>query len=163
MLIYVGVLAVAVLPGILVALAGGETGGAALATLGAIGGLVVVVWLWIQFCLAPPALMLEKQGIVAAMKRSAKLVKGSWWRALGVQLLAIVLVYFVTSIIQLPFTFIGSTVSGQSFADFFSASGGLSWTYPHLYGYRCGGRPDDPAPGQRRRHVTPLHGPAHSP
>ena len=129
MLIYVGVMAIAVLPGILVALAGGETGGAALATLGAIGGLVVVVWLWIQFCLAPPALMLEKQGIVAAMKRSAKLVKGSWWRALGVQLLAIVLVYFVTSIIQLPFTFIGSTVSGQSFADFFSASGGLSWTY----------------------------------
>lgn len=129
LLIYIGVLAVAVLPGILVALAGSETGGAALATLGGLGGLAVVVWLWIQLCLAPPALMLEKQGIVAAMKRSAKLVQGSWWRALGVQLLGIVLVYFATSLIELPFTLLGAAITGDSVSTFFNADTGLSWTF----------------------------------
>jgi Membrane domain of glycerophosphoryl diester phosphodiesterase len=129
MVIYIGVLAVGVLPGILVALAGGETGGAALASLGGLGGMAVVIWLWIQWCLAPPALMLEKQGIVAAMKRSAKLVQGSWWRALGVQLLAVVLVYFATSIIELPFTLLGAAISGDSVSTFFDGDAGLSWTY----------------------------------
>jgi hypothetical protein len=129
MVIYIGVLAVGVLPGILVALAGGETGGAALASLGGLGGMAVVIWLWIQWCLAPPALMLEKQGIVAAMKRSAKLVQGSWWRALGVQLLAVVLVYFATSIIELPFTLLGAAISGDSVSAFFDGDAGLSWTY----------------------------------
>jgi hypothetical protein len=128
-LIYVGVLAVAALPGILVALAGAETGGAALASLGVLGGLIAVVWLWILWCLAPPALILENQGIVAAMKRSAKLVKGSWWRALGVQLLGIVLVYFATSIIELPFTLLGAAITGDDFSTFFGTDSGVSWTF----------------------------------
>ena len=131
-LIYVGVLAVAALPGILVALAGAETGGAALASLGVLGGLVVVTWLWILWCLAPPALMLENQGIVAAMKRSAKLVKGTWWRVLGVQLLGILLVYFATSLIELPFTLVGAEITGDDFSTVFGSDGGASWTFSSL-------------------------------
>ena len=118
MLLYIGVLAVAVLPGVLIA--AGRTHETAAPPWPRSAGSAdwsSLVWLWIQLCLAPPALMLEKQGIVAAMKRSAKLVRGSWWRALGVQLLAIVLVYFATSIIQLPFTLLGAAVYRRQLLD----------------------------------------------
>ncbi len=46
--------------------------------------------------------MLEKQGIVTAMRRSARLVRGSWWRVFGIQLLAAIIAYVVAAIIVIP-------------------------------------------------------------
>ena len=129
-LIGCGVLAVAVLPGALIALAGAADGGAALASLGLLGGFVVVIWLLVQWSLAAPALMLEKQGIVAAMKRSAKLVRGAWWRVLGVQIVALLLAYIVTAIIETPFTLIASAVTGDdNFSSFLSGDNNPSWAF----------------------------------
>jgi hypothetical protein len=123
------IMAVCLLPGVLVALAGSESGGGALATIGLLAGLVIAIRLWVQLSLAAPALMLEKQDIVSAMKRSAKLVNGSWWRVLGMQLLAGILVYLVSTIIQLPFALIGAGVTGDSFGNLLSADSNVSWTY----------------------------------
>jgi hypothetical protein len=124
------VMAVAVLPGLLVALTSTASGGGAIVSLGAIGGSVVVVRLLVLWSLAAPALMLEKQGIVSALKRSAKLVRGDWWRVLGVQLLAVVLCYIVTSIVTTPFTLLASAVTGDDgLTSLMSGGSNPGWGY----------------------------------
>ncbi|MFF7199126.1 hypothetical protein ACFZAM_36150 [Streptomyces sp. NPDC008079] len=129
-----GILAGAVLPGALIALAGAESGGAALASLGLIGASVVVLWLMIQWSLAAPALMLEKQDIVSAMKRSAKLVRNSWWRVLGVQALAAILCYIASAIIQTPFMFIARGITGESLGSFLSGDTNPGWAFLGISG-----------------------------
>lgn len=125
----VAILAVSVLPGALIALAGAEDGGGALAFLGLVGGMVVVIWIAVQWSLAAPALMLERQGVIGALKRSAKLVRGAWWRVLGVQLLALLLVNIAASIIQVPFMLLAGGVTNDSFGSFLSSDSNPSWTF----------------------------------
>ncbi|MEV7021707.1 hypothetical protein [Kitasatospora sp. NPDC093558] len=67
----------------------------------------VAVWLWIQLSLAAPALMLEKQGVITALSRSRRLVRGSWWRICGITVLGQIIAFIVSSIIAVPFTIIG--------------------------------------------------------
>jgi hypothetical protein len=114
-----------VLPGILAALAGSAGAGLSLLLLGIIGGIVAGAWIWVRFCLSAPALMLEKQGVIASMRRSAKLVRGSWWRILGIQLLAYLLVIVISSVIQLPTTTIAALVGDGG--GLTSVSAATSW------------------------------------
>ncbi|WP_430380126.1 hypothetical protein [Streptomyces sp. B1-3] len=129
LLIVFGVLAVGALPGILVAVAGSKGGGIALAVLGLLGASVVALWLMIRFSLASPALMLEKQTIVKSMSRSTKLVRGSWWRVLGIQLLAGIIANIVAAIVVLPFTFLAAALSGDGVGGFVNGTGDLGWTF----------------------------------
>ncbi|MFF7054922.1 glycerophosphoryl diester phosphodiesterase membrane domain-containing protein [Streptomyces griseorubiginosus] len=129
LLITFGVLAVGALPGILVAAAGSKGGGIALAVLGILGASVVALWLMIRFSLASPALMLEKQTIVKSMSRSTKLVRGSWWRVLGIQLLAGIIANIVAAIVVLPFTFLAAALSGDGVGGFVNGTGDLGWTF----------------------------------
>jgi hypothetical protein len=122
------IIAVPAVPGLLIALAGGETGGASLASLGLICGVVVSIWQWNLWSLTAPALMLEKQGLQAALKRSVKLVNGSWWRVLGVQLLMLLIAAVASLVIQVPFALIADAVGGDSGSSLFSASTDSSWT-----------------------------------
>jgi hypothetical protein len=116
-------------PGILVVVAGSTAAGAALAVLGGLAGLVVTLWLMIRFSLASPALMLEKQSIRKAVSRSTKLVRGSWWRVLGIQLLAAVLAEIVAAIVVVPFNLLAAASSG-GVGMFLTANGAaFSWTY----------------------------------
>ncbi|MEU4087585.1 glycerophosphoryl diester phosphodiesterase membrane domain-containing protein [Streptomyces aureus] len=129
-LIAVAIMAAGALPGLLVVAGGSNEGGAALAVLGAFAAGFVALWLMIRFSLASPALMLEKQGIVKSMRRSAKLVKGSWWRVFGIQLLATIIANIVASIIVIPFAVLAAALSGDGFTGFLDSSGGdLGWTY----------------------------------
>ncbi|MFG3286169.1 hypothetical protein [Streptomyces sp. NPDC048111] len=105
------VIAVGVVPGALI----GGGAGAALAVLGGIATSVVSLWLYIRFSLASPALMLERQTIVQSLRRSAKLVNGSWWRIFGVTILTSVLVAIVSMIIAIPFTFAAMATDSSSF------------------------------------------------
>lgn len=125
---------VCLVPGLLAVAAGSTMGAAALLLLGFLGGVVAAVWLWVRYCLAAPALMLEKQGVIASMRRSAKLVRGSWWRILGIQLLALVLVFFISSVIQLPTTLIATLVSGDG-NSFTSISAAVSWSSLTINGF----------------------------
>ncbi len=129
MLIGLGVLAVGTLPGVLVALSGATTAGTALAVLGALAAGVVAVWLTVRFSLASPALMLEKQGIKKAMGRSVKLVRGSWWRVFGIQLLAAIIASIVSAIVVIPFSLIAAAFSGDGVSGLLNGTGGLGWTY----------------------------------
>lgn len=121
------VLAVSAVPGLLLMAVTDGAGGPTLLGLGMIAGLVGFVWVYFQLSLSAPALVLEKQGIVAAMKRSWKLVRGSWWRVLGVQLLAILLAAVVGAMIQWPFMLIAHAVTGEGGLSLFSASTDAGW------------------------------------
>ncbi|MFD0315365.1 glycerophosphoryl diester phosphodiesterase membrane domain-containing protein [Streptomyces flavalbus] len=129
MLIAVGVTLVGILPGLLIALAGGSTAGAALAVLGGLSAAIVALWLMIRFSLASPALMLEKQGIRKALARSAKLVRGSWWRVFGIQLLAAIIANIVAAIVVIPFTFLAAALSGDGVGSFLDGTGDFGWTF----------------------------------
>jgi hypothetical protein len=97
--------------GILIAVAGAEGLGIAVAVLGGIGGFVAAVFLYVKFALAAPALILERQRVIEAMRRSYRLVTGSWWRTLGILILAAVLAWIIGGIIQTPFSLLGMGTS----------------------------------------------------
>lgn len=128
-LIAVAVVTAGILPGLLVAVAGSGDAGASLALLGGLAAFVVAVWLMIRFSLASPALMLEKQSIVKSLGRSAKLVRGSWWRVFGIQLLATIIANIVAMIVVLPFSFIGAMLEGEGVSGLVSSGSDLGWTY----------------------------------
>jgi membrane-anchored glycerophosphoryl diester phosphodiesterase (GDPDase) len=67
-----------------------------------------------------PAVMLERQGVIAAMSRSRALVAGSWWRVFGIFLLATIMAEIIASIIVIPFALfgIGSILSGHTASEF---------------------------------------------
>ncbi|WP_330339619.1 glycerophosphoryl diester phosphodiesterase membrane domain-containing protein [Streptomyces sp. NBC_00557] len=127
-LIFTGIAVGGALPGIVLLVAGSTAGGAALLVLGLLAAAVVVVWLGIRFYLAAPALMLERQGVVKSMRRSAKLVRGSWWRTFGIVLLTLLLTGMVSAVITIPFTAFGAAVSGDGMNSLLTAGGGhTSW------------------------------------
>ncbi|MGW0902819.1 glycerophosphoryl diester phosphodiesterase membrane domain-containing protein [Streptomyces sp. NPDC002853] len=129
-LIGMAVVAAGSLPGVLIATAGASDAGISLAVLGGFAALVVAIWLLVRFSLASPALMLEKQGVKKSMTRSAKLVRGSWWRVFGIQLLAAIIANVVASIIVIPFTLIAGALSGDGVTGFLdSGTGDLGWTF----------------------------------
>ncbi|MFJ2189461.1 hypothetical protein ACIOJE_16170 [Kitasatospora sp. NPDC087861] len=93
----------------------GASGTAALLFLVGFLTIPVGLWLWIRFSLAAPALMLEKQGVLTALSRSRRLVRGSWWRIFGISLLGEVLTFIVAMVIAIPFRFVGLVLG---FSDF---------------------------------------------
>ncbi|MFI6349610.1 glycerophosphoryl diester phosphodiesterase membrane domain-containing protein [Streptomyces sp. NPDC050560] len=133
-LIVVAVVTVGMLPGIAVAAAGSSGGGASLMVLLGLAAGVLALWLAIRFSLSSPALMLERGSVLQALTRSAKLVKGSWWRVLGVQLLAFVISFIVSSIILVPFTVIASAVGDSNSAGGLFDTGTGDWTYLIILG-----------------------------
>ncbi|TDU80201.1 hypothetical protein [Streptomyces sp. KS 21] len=67
----------------------------------------VMVWLSTRFALAPAVVVLEGARPVTALRRSAKLVRGEWWRIFGITMLGGLIAAAVSYLIQLPFNIIG--------------------------------------------------------
>ncbi|MGW7641417.1 DUF7544 domain-containing protein [Streptomyces decoyicus] len=131
-LLIMAIFAVGMAPGLL--LTATATGtlevGLLLILLGGLAASVVSIWLGVRYSLASPALMLEKQGVIAAMRRSAKLVRGTWWRVLGVQLLAFLLTGIVEFIIQIPATIIAFLIGGENLMDWANGTGNTAgWSF----------------------------------
>ncbi|WP_411073344.1 hypothetical protein [Streptomyces sp. cmx-4-7] len=121
-----GIMFVGLLPGLLI----GDVPGIVLALLGGFGALVLNVWLMVRFSLASPALMLERGGVVQSLKRSAKLVQGSWWRIFGITLLTQLLIFVFVMIIAIPFTIIGFVVDGEALSGLLSGSAdSIGWPF----------------------------------
>ncbi|MEV6689309.1 hypothetical protein AB0N28_28890 [Streptomyces sp. NPDC051130] len=114
--------AVLVLPGALLDSAG-------LAVLGALVALAVFVWLWFRFLLASPALMLERAGVFTSLKRSAKLVNGSWWRMFGITVLTTVIAAIVSGIASLPFTVLALLFGSGGLSGLADGSIAQSWSF----------------------------------
>jgi hypothetical protein len=71
-----------------------------------LAGAVVVVgagWVTVRTCMAGPAIVLERQTVPAALRRSFGLTRGAFWRTFGILLLAGVIAWFVSSLISAPF------------------------------------------------------------
>ncbi|WP_338146503.1 DUF7544 domain-containing protein [Streptomyces boncukensis] len=100
-------------PGLAARAAGADTLGTSLQALGVLAGIAAMISIWVRFSLAAPALMLEKQGVITALRRSAKLVRGDWWRVCGIQLLPVALRIAVIFLVQLPMALIAALVSGD--------------------------------------------------
>ncbi|KOX24961.1 MULTISPECIES: hypothetical protein [unclassified Streptomyces] len=62
--------------------------------------LPLAAWLWVKFALAPTAAVIERQGAVASLRRSWRLVTGSWWRTFGGLLVTGLITAFVSAIFQ---------------------------------------------------------------
>jgi hypothetical protein len=73
----------------------------------------VTVWLSIMFSLSVPVVVLEHQGPVAALTRSWRLVRRSFWRVLGILLLAGIVVSVASFVLQLPFSLLEALAGGS--------------------------------------------------
>lgn len=91
----------------------------------------MILWLQVSLALAAPALMLERQGIIAALRRSAKLVRGAWWRTFGILALTYLIVFLLSFLVSIPFSAIAVIADGVSLSEFFE-SGGPSFGWPFL-------------------------------
>lgn len=69
--------------------------------------IALLVYLWTVLSFAPPLIVLERLGVFAAIKRSTRLVKGDFWRVLGIRLLATVVAGAVAAAVSIPFSFTG--------------------------------------------------------
>ena len=134
-LIAFAALALSILPGVVVALAGSPDAGAGVAVLGGLAGMCVLLWLLVSFSLAAPTLMLEKQGVLASLRRSFRLVNGSWWRVFGIELLMLLLVGIATNLAQAPFTAFSGPHDLSNTPNIFSAvSATMTWRFVILAG-----------------------------
>ncbi|MER5734786.1 oxidoreductase [Streptomyces sp. NPDC002262] len=59
------------------------------------------LWLWVKFNLAPTAAVVESAGTLTALRRSAQLVRGAWWRIFGYTLVMLLIVGGVTFVMQM--------------------------------------------------------------
>jgi hypothetical protein len=87
---------------------------AVIATVAEGAGLVALavggVWLWGLWAVAAPALVAEHTGTFGALRRSARLVSGTFWRVWGTRALGWVLTSVLGLLITLPFQALASYV-----------------------------------------------------
>jgi hypothetical protein len=105
------------------ALSGSGGGGSVAAAIGALfgvllffGGGALAVWVLLRYSLAIPVLILEKIGVWASLRRSARLTSGHRGRIFLLWLLMVVITYAGVLLFQVPFLVAASLVykSGNS-------------------------------------------------
>jgi hypothetical protein len=72
-----------------------------------LGLIALLVYLWTVLSFAPPLIVLERLGVVPSVKRSIRLVKGDFWRVLGIRLLATLVAGIVAAAVSIPFSLTG--------------------------------------------------------
>lgn len=88
-------------------------GAAILALLGVVMVLVVAgLWLGIRFSLVPTLLVTRGGGILRAAKSSWSLVRGSWWRILGILLVVVVVLGILEGLLSQLVSAIGAELLG---------------------------------------------------
>lgn len=105
------------------------------------------VWLWTVLSVAPAALILERAGVMAALRRSRVLVQRDFWRTLGIlalgwlitTVLSSILVIPVALVAELPLVSGGSATLGTGFFVASALVSGLAQTLvaPYSAGLRA--------------------------
>jgi hypothetical protein len=104
-LIGVGVTGLFLGPGVVLAVTGAPGAAVALALLVGIPlTLCALPYLYVSFALAPAAVVLEKQPVIASLNRSRRLVKGAWWRTFGILVLVNIIANIVAGVFGFIFT-----------------------------------------------------------
>ena len=110
-----GLLAVGLMIGSIVALAFAIGPWAALpGVVIGLGGTILLVYAYVKLAVASPALVMEGTGVLTSLSRSWVLVRRSWWRVLGILILAAVITSLLTTVVTVPVTLIATLVSGFS-------------------------------------------------
>jgi hypothetical protein len=110
-----GVLIVAVVFVIAVAGYAGGVGAAWLVGVPlALAGIAALVYLGTMLSFAPAAIVLERQPLVSAIKRSFALVRGSFWRVFGIRMLAVIVANVIAAAVAIPFTVAGALLVAGS-------------------------------------------------
>ncbi|MFD9128910.1 hypothetical protein [Kitasatospora sp. NPDC059571] len=79
-----------------------------------LAGSPFALWLGVRLSLAAPALVLERQGVIASLRRSTRLVRNAWWRLFGIKLLTQLLITLASGMIAAPFVMIALAVAGPT-------------------------------------------------
>lgn len=67
-------------------------------------GVVTMVWLYVLYLLAVPAVVLERLTVRAALSRALRLSHGRWWRSFGTLLATTVITFFMGFVaLRMPF------------------------------------------------------------
>lgn len=112
LLIELGVLAVALAPGLLLAALSAPTVLVVVVlVVGAPIGLVAGTYLYVAFALAPAAIVLERRRVRQSLRRSRELVTGAWWRTFGILALVNIIAQFLAGILAIPFTVVSLLVT----------------------------------------------------
>ncbi|MGW4809393.1 glycerophosphoryl diester phosphodiesterase membrane domain-containing protein [Kitasatospora sp. NPDC004272] len=106
--ITVGAIAVAVVPLFVLAAVSDQPALVALMVL----TLPPVVWLAVRLTLAVPALVLEQQPVLGAVKRSWRLTRRAWWRIFGLLLLFRICLGLVGAVLLVPGEIAAMVVEG---------------------------------------------------
>ena len=79
---------------------------------GVIPALLLTAWLSVMVSLTVPVAVLENRGPFAAIGRSWRLVRGSYWRVFGIYLLMYLLTWAIGFVLDLPLLFASGLVGG---------------------------------------------------
>ncbi|MBE3073785.1 MAG: hypothetical protein IMZ75_02390 [Actinobacteria bacterium] len=106
-------------PGVLLLVNDNTGAGAILLVLGIPCAFVVTVYVSTKISLAAPAIVLEGHGVFAGLRRSFALTKGTatFWRILGITLVAGILAAIVGSLLGFPFSLIGVAIAAMAGQD----------------------------------------------
>ncbi|MEJ5946151.1 glycerophosphoryl diester phosphodiesterase membrane domain-containing protein [Pseudokineococcus basanitobsidens] len=96
--------------GALAFLSGSDGAGAAGLVVGLLAGVVLTVWLYVRWAFAAVVLLLERRRVVDSLRRSSSLVRGTWWRVLGVLLLTTVVAGLAQAVLVGPAALISGVV-----------------------------------------------------
>jgi hypothetical protein len=100
-------------PGVVLAVAGASDVAVGFAlVIGILAFFCVALYLYVAFALAPAIVVLEKQPVVASLRRSRRLVKGAWWRTFGILLLVNIIAGIVGNIFAGIFLFAAYIAGG---------------------------------------------------
>ncbi len=97
------------------AIASSSAGGAVAAAL--VGGAAIAaaaVWFWVRTLLVPPVLMLEDGRTWASVARAWRLTRGSFWRLLGINLLAQIIASVAAQVLSVPVGLIAGVLLANS-------------------------------------------------
>ena len=83
-----------------------------LSLLAAVALIIPGIYVFVLLAFATPVFVLEKTTVGAALSRSAELVRGSWWRTLGIGLLGEIVAVVIGGLIQLPFALFAARSAG---------------------------------------------------
>ncbi|NLT54074.1 MAG: hypothetical protein GXX79_05805 [Actinomycetales bacterium] len=97
-------------PGVVLLVVDQAVAGVIIGLVGGIGFVVADVFLYTRWSMAPPALLLEEQGVIASLRRSWRITSGSFWRVFLILLLTSVIVFVASSALTVPFSLLGSLV-----------------------------------------------------
>ena len=101
-------LALALAPGIVLLVLEEVIGGAVALVVLLLGAVVLGAWAYTVMAFVPVLIVVERLGVLAAVRRSYRLVRGSFWRTLGILVLTAVIASIVAQLLATPFAILGA-------------------------------------------------------